>query len=95
MGKLILFELKKIFKKRINIVLIVLVLCGISFFSVKSILLDTFIAWNEFATFDNQKLSTIETYRYMDEILHQQAGMMDDRYADRIEAYRKSILDEY
>lgn len=95
MRKLILFEFKKIFKNRLNILLVILTF-GVCFYMVAEQSQRYYTIYNESnISLEGNILSSVETMRYLDSFKHENAHKADEEYVLKMKNLYASYIQEY
>ena len=95
MIKLIQFELKKIFKSKFNLLLLILIF-GTCFYMIREQSSRHYYPFEgENISLEGETLSDIETMRYLDEFKHLHAGNVDENYLKEMQDLYNSYIEKF
>lgn len=92
MWKLVQYEYKKIFKSKINILLVIAVLGGCLYMAVDQV--NKHFIHTSYENENGQSLSSVEIFQFMDEFQREHAGEIDDNYLKELDIYYKNVVKE-
>ena len=94
MIKLVQFELKKIFKSKFNLLLLILIF-GTCFYMIREQSSGYYYPFEgENVSLEGETLSAIETMRYLDEFKHLHASNADEKYLKEIQDLYNSYIEK-
>ena len=95
MVKLIQFELKKIFKSKFNLLLLILIF-GTCFYMIREQSSRHYYPFEgENISLEGETLSDIEAMRYLDEFKHLHAGNVDENYLKEMQDLYNSYIEKF